>query len=74
MHVTFFSVYMVSEEEWSHLRKLFEVDVEITVTRKKGLMQSDSSGLLLFSRPEVCLECLKKRKEKEEQVRVFLTY
>ena len=53
---------MVTEAEWQHLQRFFEVDQEIMVTRKKD-------GPELFnSSPEVCHECLLKKQEIEEKV------
>ena len=55
---------MVSEDEWSVIKKLFEVDSEIVVTRTK------SGPELLASDPPVCTECVCRRVEEEEKERL----
>lgn len=64
----FFSIFMVSEDEWGHIRKFFQVDHTISVVRNKDGPE------LLSSDPKVCAECLAKRKEQEELVSYFLYY
>ena len=58
---------MVSEEEWSHIKSLFNVDREICVTRNKTENVGECSELLT-SEPKVCQQCVKARCEQEEQV------
>ena len=71
-----FSVYMVYEEEWTSLKRLFEIDKEICVTRNRGnhLIYSTHSKSeshyttnsiqkeLLSSEPKVCKECVEKKR------------
>ncbi len=65
------TVFMVSEEEWGHIRRFFEVDTDIVVTRnKKHPSSADES--LFSSTPEPCGDCVRKRHEEEERER--LTY
>ena len=56
---------MVYEEEWAQIRKFFEIDFEIAVTRGK------TDGVTLVSDPPVCEGCVTARQEMEEQV-IFL--
>jgi len=59
-------VYMVSEEEWRELSRLFEVDREIEVLRHR------EGPDLLTSEPKVCESCVRERVRQEEEQK--LTY
>ncbi|TRY79895.1 hypothetical protein TCAL_10043 [Tigriopus californicus] len=60
-------IFMVSEDEWGHIRKFFQVDHTISVVRNK------EGPELLSSDPKVCAECLAKRKEQEELEKLCYT-
>ena len=67
---------MVYEEEWTSLKRLFEIDKEICVTRNRGnhLIYSSHSKSesqytinsiheeLLSSEPKACKECVEKKR------------
>jgi len=71
------TVFMVSEEEWRLIRRFFTVDTEISAVRRKvdvkemivnGSGNRGEEDLLLTTEPEVCKECVRRRREMEEQV------
>ena len=68
---------MVSEDEWSVLKKMFSIDKEICITRNRGGFLFSGYSLpnsatgdnentmqheLLSSEPKVCLECVERRR------------
>lgn len=55
---------MVSEDEWSQLQQMFQVDKEIRVER-----QRDSSELFT-SEPKVCHDCVARRHQQELEERL----
>ena len=70
-------VYMVYEDEWSAIKKLFVIDKEICVRRNRGSFGSSNTshsnsasmyitnGMqheLLSSEPKVCLNCVEKKR------------
>ncbi len=57
---------MVSEEEWTQMRRFFEVDAEISVSRNKA---SSSDGVFC-SEPAVCHACVLARHRQEEAERL----
>ena len=57
----FYSVYMVTEEEWSILKENFSVDQEIFVTKSR-----EDSDFILETEPPVCDECVLQREKQEE--------
>ena len=78
-------VYMVSEDEWSSIRRLFQIDKEICVKRNRGYFHSsnlsktpNSNGdtlhqELLSSEPKVCIECVEKRSYEDMKERLTYT-
>ena len=59
----FFSVYMVSEDEWTVMKSNFIIDKEISVMRNKD----DKYGCF-STEPTICGECMELRIKEEEEV------